>query len=131
MEGEELHGLELSSLVVETPKQGVGAPVPEVVPEKGTKARGAFTEGGGSASEGAVFSAPAMRPEKKPESPSHGAPENLFELTPLSATIAWPGGTVPVTPAHTPVGDTGPALLGILAAGTAAGIGWVRRRRAK
>ena len=30
-----------------------------------------------------------------------------------------------------PVGDTGPAALAVMAAGAAAGVGWVRKRRRK
>ena len=55
--------------------------------------------------------------------------EILYELTPLQAIVAWPAGAVPVTPRHTPVGDTGPAALSLIAIGTAAGAGWMRRKR--
>lgn len=34
-----------------------------------------------------------------------------------------------VTPAHPPVGETGPATVAVMAAGAAAGIGWVRKKK--
>jgi len=78
-----------------------------------------------------------------PVAPEPVAPPPVIPVTPT--TIAFPmqpsaqpvpvqiplAQLVPLTLPAAPVGDTGPAAVGVVAMGAAAGFGWMRRRRRK
>ena len=68
-------------------------------------------------------------PEVEIEPLEVAVPE-FIELEPLAA----PPGIASVTPiavSRPPVGDTGPAVAAIMAAGAAVGFAWTRRKRRK
>lgn len=58
---------------------------------------------------------------------------NIFQLPPVPAGrgMQTSNQTAVLMPVHAPIGDTGPASIAVMAAGAAAGVGLVRRRRGR
>jgi len=52
-----------------------------------------------------------------------------FAQYPLGGLSPYGGSMIPITPARTVAGETGPGLIGLGAAGAALGVGWVRKRK--
>src|SRR3989339_38783 len=72
-------------------------------------------------------SLPSLRPAASLTRTSDQAHPPLFAT--LQTFEPWRRGSTVRVPTHAPAGETGPAAMAVMAAGAAAGLAWMRRRR--